>query len=133
MNKLKQIGLTALVGTLASVSAAQAGAVSVGGTMELSWTNLPEHKVTGQQMGRKKNITFSGAGEFSNGWTYGITHVMNDTFTGQSSSSMNLNMGGIFTVAYDSGTGGYGANSVDNVVPTAWEEIDYGFQQVLLM
>jgi hypothetical protein len=39
---------------------------------------------------------------------------------------MNLNMGGIATLAYDSGTGGYGANAVDNVVPTAWEEIDYG-------
>jgi len=39
---------------------------------------------------------------------------------------MNINMGGIATLAYDSGTGGYGANAVDNVVPTAWEEIDYG-------
>ena len=35
-------------------------------------------------------------------------------------------MGGIATLAYDSGTGGYGANAVDNIVPTAWEEIDYG-------
>jgi len=39
---------------------------------------------------------------------------------------MNINMGGIATLAYDSGTGGYGANAVDNIVPTAWEEIDYG-------
>jgi hypothetical protein len=35
-------------------------------------------------------------------------------------------MGGIATLAYDSGTGGYGANAVDNIVPTAWEEVDYG-------
>jgi hypothetical protein len=40
---------------------------------------------------------------------------------------MNINMGGIATLAFDSGTGGYGANAVDNIVPTAWEEIDYGF------
>ena len=46
---------------------------------------------------------------------------------GLSSASMNINMGGIATLAYDSGTGGYGANAVDNIVPTAWEEIDYGF------
>ncbi len=45
---------------------------------------------------------------------------------GLSSASMNINMGGIATLAYDSGTGGYGANAVDNIVPTAWEEIDYG-------
>jgi hypothetical protein len=39
---------------------------------------------------------------------------------------MNINMGGIATLAYDAGTGGYGANTVDNIVPIAWEEIDYG-------
>ena len=127
MNKLKKVGLTALAGTLVSMSAAQAGAVSVGGTAELSWTKLAEHKVTGQQLGQKKNISFSGSGEFANGWTFGVFHAMTDAMDGLSSSSMNLNMGGIATLAYDSGTGGYGANAVDNVVPIAWEEIDYGF------
>lgn len=52
---------------------------------------------------------------------------MNDGFSGLSSASMSINMGGIATLTYDSGTGGTGANSVDNIVPTAWEEIDYGF------
>ena len=127
MNKLKKTGLTALAGTLVALSAAQAGGVSVNGTMELSYTKLDSKKVTGNPLGQKKNITFSGGGEFSNGWTYGITHVQNDGMSGMSSSSMNINMGGIITIAYDSGTGGYGANTVDNVVPTAWEEIDYGF------
>jgi len=46
--------------------------------------------------------------------------------SGLSSSSMNINMGGIATLAYDSGTGSYGANAVDNIIPIAWEEIDYG-------
>ena len=82
--------------------------------------------VTGHPLGTKKNISFSGGGEFANGWTYGILHVQNDGMSGLSSSSMNINMGGIATLAYDAGTGGYGANSVDNIVPTAWEEIDYG-------
>jgi hypothetical protein len=36
-------------------------------------------------------------------------------------------MGGIATLTYDSGAGGTGANAVDNIVPTAWEEVDYGF------
>jgi len=36
-------------------------------------------------------------------------------------------MGGIATLTYDSGGGGTGANAVDNIIPTAWEEIDYGF------
>jgi hypothetical protein len=36
-------------------------------------------------------------------------------------------MGGIATLTYDSGGGGTGANAVDNIIPTAWEEVDYGF------
>ncbi|MDP6772402.1 MAG: hypothetical protein QF704_16975, partial [Anaerolineales bacterium] len=129
MSKLKTLGLSALAGTLVSLSAAQAGGVSVGGTMEITYTKLDDASVTGHPLGTKKNITFSGGGEFANGWTFGILHVQNDGMSGLSSSSMNINMGGIATLAYDSGTGGYGANAVDNIVPTAWEEIDYGLSR----
>jgi len=127
MNKLKNIGISALAGTLVSLSAAQAGGVSVTGTWELSYTNLNHEKVTGHKYGMKKNIAFGASGDVSDGggvtWatTIGGTDAM-----GLSSASMNINMGGIATLAYDSGTGGYGANAVDNIVPTAWEEIDYG-------
>jgi hypothetical protein len=127
MNKLKHIGLSALAGSLVSLSAAQAGGVSVNGAMEISYTNLDATEVTGNKLGQKKNISFTGSGEFSNGWTYGVMHAQTDGMDGLSSSSMNINMGGIVSLAYDSGTGSYGANAVDNIVPTAWEEIDYGF------
>jgi hypothetical protein len=126
MYKLKTIGLSALAGTLMSLSAAQAGGVTVGGTMEVTYTALDQDEIEGTKIGTKKNISFSGGGEFANGWSYGIYHAQNDAMSGLSSSSMNINMGGIATLAYDSGTGSYGANAVDNIVPTAWEEIDYG-------
>jgi|KNS12250_BmetaT_FD_k123_254581_2 hypothetical protein len=128
MNKLKNIGISALAGSLVSLSAAQAGGVSVSGSWELSYTNLNHEKVTGNKLGMNKNISFGASGDVSDGgavtWatTIGGTDAM-----GLSSASMNINMGGIATLAYDSGTGGYGANAVDNIVPTAWEEIDYGF------
>jgi len=127
MNKLKSIGISALAGTLVSLSAAEAGGVGVSGTWELSYTNLNHEKVTGNKLGMKKNISFTSSGDVSDGGavTWGSTVAMSDT-VGLSSASMNINMGGIATLAYDSGTGGYGANAVDNVVPTAWEEIDYG-------
>ena len=127
MNKLKNIGISALAGTLVSLSAAQAGGVSVTGSWELSYTQLSHSEVTGNPLGMKKNIAFGASGDVSDGggvtWatTIGGTDAM-----GLSSASMNINMGGIATLAYDSGTGGYGANAVDNIVPTAWEEIDYG-------
>ena len=127
MDKLKTIGISALAGTLVSLSAAQAGGVSVSGSWELSYTNLNKEKVTGNKLGMNKNITFGSSGDITDGGgvTWATTVAMSDA-GGLSSASMNINMGGIATLAYDSGTGGYGANAVDNIVPTAWEEIDYG-------
>ena len=127
MNKLKNIGISALAGTLVSLSVAQAGGVSVSGNMELSYVNLNHEKTTGQKLGMNKNLSFGSSGDVTDGGgvTWTSTVVMGDTVN-LSSASMSLNMGGIATLAYDSGTGGYGANAVDNIVPTAWEEIDYG-------
>jgi len=39
---------------------------------------------------------------------------------------MTIGMGALGSVSYDSGTGGYGLNAIDNVVPIAFEEADYG-------
>ena len=76
----------------------------------------------------KKNISFGAGGDLSDGGavTWSSFVGLSDAF-GFTSGSVAINMGGIATLAYDSGTGGYGANAVDNIVPTAWEEVDYGF------
>jgi hypothetical protein len=128
MNKLKNIGISALAGTLVSLSAAQAGEVSVSGAYELSYTNLDHEKVSGNKLGVKKNISFGASGDLSDGGgvTWASNIAMTDAF-GLSSASIAINMGGIATLTYDSGGGGTGANAVDNIIPTAWEEVDYGF------
>ena len=104
MNKLKNIGISALAGTLVSLSAAQAGGVSVSGAMELSYTMLDHDEVTGNPLGMKKNISFGGSGDLSDGggvtWAYGVG--MTDAF-GLSSATMSINMGGIATLTYDPG------------------------------
>jgi hypothetical protein len=127
MNKLKNVGISALAGSLISLSAAEAGGVSVSGSWELRYTNLNHEKVTGNKLGMNKNLSFGASGDVSDGGgvTWATTIGGSDAL-GLSSASMNINMLGIATLAYDSGTGGYGANAVDNIVPTAWEEIDYG-------
>jgi len=127
MNKLKNVGISALAGTLVSLSAAQAGGVSVSGSYELSYTNLNHTKTTGNKIGVNKNISFGAGGDLSDGGavTWSTNVAMTDAF-GLSSASMAINMGGIATLTYDSGGGGTGANAVDNIVPTAWEEVDYG-------
>jgi len=127
MNKLRKIGITALAGSLASVSAAQAGSMAVSGSAELTWIGQDADEVTGNPIGQKKNLSFSGSGELDNGWTFGVMHAMNDAMSGLSSSNVTLTMGSLGTIAFDAGTGGYGGTAVDNVVPTAWEEADDGF------
>jgi len=125
---LKNIGISALAGTLVSLSAAQAGGVSVSGVYELSYTQLDHDEVSGNKLGVKKNISFGAGGDLSDGG--GVTWASNIGWTDTadlSSASIAINMGGIATLTYDSGGGGTGANAVDNIVPTAWEEVDYGF------
>ena len=128
MSKLKNIGISALAGTLVSLSAAQAGGVSVSGSYELSYTNLDHDEVSGNKLGVKKNLSFGAGGDLSDGG--GVTWSSNIGWSDGadlSSASIAINMGGIATLTYDSGGGGTGANAVDNIVPTAWEEVDYGF------
>ena len=128
MNKLKNIGISALAGTLVSLSAAQAGGVSVTGSYELTYTQLDHDEVSGNKLGVNKNLAFGASGDISDGG--GVTWSSNIGWSDGadlSSASLAINMGGIATLTYDSGGGGTGANAVDNIVPTAWEEIDYGF------
>jgi outer membrane protein OmpU len=126
MNNLKKIGLSALAGTLASLSAAQAGEMAVSGSAELSYVQRDNDEITGNPIGMNKNISFSGSGELDNGWTVGVMHAMSDAM-GHSSSSLSIGMGALGTLAVDSGTGGYGLSAMDNVVPIAFEEADAGF------
>ena len=120
--------MSALAGALVSLSAAQAGGVSVSGNWELSYTNLDNDEVTGNKLGMNKNISFGASGDITSGggvtWTSSIAAT---DALGLSSAYMTLNFGDIMTMTYDSGDGSWGANAVDNIVPTAWEEIDAGF------
>ena len=125
MNKLRTIGISALAGSLAAFSA-QAFEASVSGGAEITVTHLGGSDVTGNPIGARKNITISGSGELDNGWGISVFHALGDTHA-YSSSVYSFDMGSLGTLSIDSGSGGHGAASIDNVVPTAYEEADYGF------
>ncbi len=57
MNKLTKIGASALCGSLAAVSAAHAGSMSVTGGATVTYTQL-EGKVTGNPLGMASALTF---------------------------------------------------------------------------
>ena len=125
MNKLRTIGISALAGSLAAFSA-QAFEASVSGGAEITISHQGGSDVTGNPIGARKNITVSGSGELDNGWGISIFHALGDTHA-YSSSVYSFDMGSIGTVSLDSGSGGHGAAAIDNIVPTAYEEADYGF------
>ena len=130
MNNLKKIGLSALAGTLASLSA-QAGELTVTGSAEVSYVQRDGDEVTGNPIGMNKNIAFAGSGELDNGWTVSISQGTDDAF-GFSSASVTIGMGSLGTIIVDGGTGADIGNALDNVVPTAFEEADAGFSTGLV-
>jgi len=72
MNKLTKVGCSALCGSLAAISAANAGDLTVTGAAHLTWTSI-ENDTTGNPIGMQSNLTFKGSGELDNGWTWGLT------------------------------------------------------------
>jgi outer membrane protein OmpU len=125
MNGIKKIGITALAGTLASVSAAQAGSLSVSGSAALTYVQKDNTEITGNPIGMSKDITFNGSGELDNGWTVSVMHDLTDA-AAWASSSLTIGMGSLGTIVVDQGTGADYGSALDNVVPMAFEEADAG-------
>ena len=79
MNKLTKVGLSALCGSLAAVSSANAGDMTVTGGVDMSWVTLDGgSSTTGNPIGMGSNLTFKGSGELDNGWTFDYTVAQNE-------------------------------------------------------
>ena len=131
MDNLKKIGLSALAGTLACLSA-QAGEMSVTGSAEVSYVQRDGDEVTGNPIGMNKNIGFAGSGELDNGWTVSVSQTTTDAF-GFSSGSLTIGMGSLGTIIVDQDSGADIGSALDNVVPTAFEEADAGMATGLVL
>ena len=125
MDKLKRIGITALAGTLASLSVAEAGSMAVTGSAALTYVQRDSDEITGNPIGMSKDLTFKGSGELDNGWTVSVMHDLTDA-AAWASSSITIGMGSLGTIIVDQGTGADFGSALDNVVPQAFEEADAG-------
>ena len=130
MNNLKKIGLSALAGTLASLSA-QAGEMTVTGSAEVSYVQRDTDEITGNPIGMYKNLGFAGSGELDNGWTVSISQATTDAMA-FSSAALTIGMGSLGTIVVDNGSGADFGSALDNVVPIAFEEADAGFSTGLV-
>jgi len=119
MNKITKLGVSALCGTLAAVSAANAGSMSVAGSANATWTSK-DGSVNGNPLGMSTGLTFTGSGELDNGnaFTVNIAHDDQNTY---SASDIAVDVAGIGTIKLDQG-GGTGMDRLDDKMPTAWEE-----------
>ena len=66
MNKVTKLGVSALCGSLAAVSAANAGDLSVSGGVDMSWISMDDEQ-TGNPIGIGSNYSLKGSGELDNG------------------------------------------------------------------
>jgi len=123
MNKLTKVGCSALCGSLAAISAANAGDLSVTGSAHLTYVSLggAGDTTTGNPIGMQSNVTFKGSGELDNGWTFALSIADGDGGA-YSSSNIDIVMGGFGSLNFDQGDSGNGIAAYDNVMPTAWEE-----------
>jgi hypothetical protein len=117
MNKLTKIGVSALCGSLAAVSAAQAGSMSVTGGATVTHTSNSK-AVTGNPLGLASALTFSGSGELDNGNAVTTTVALNDG-AAWSAAQVTWDVAGIGKFSFDHG-GGTGLDRLDDEMPNAW-------------
>ena len=120
MDNLKKVGLTALAGSLAAVSA-NAAEMSVSGATLLTYTSEDGTEVTGNPFGMKTNLSFTASGDV-NGMTVSYMQASKDQFAGMSSARLSIDMGDLGVLAFDQGSGS-GLATIDDKTPTAAEEI----------
>jgi len=122
MNKLNKLGITALCGSLAAISSANAGDLTVTGGADMTWMSKDD-AVVGNPIGIGSNLTFSGSGELDNGWNVALS-VANANGNAYSNTNVTIGIPGVGDVRIDQGVSGTGIQRMDDMTPSVWEEAD---------
>ena len=119
MTNIKKIGLSALAGALAMTSA-HAGALSVTGSMEVTYTKGGgTSQNTGNPLGMANDISFTASGELDNGVTVAYSKAITDAHGFDDSELVFGNiLGGTLAMT----STGEPIGGIDDVTPTAFEE-----------
>jgi outer membrane protein OmpU len=122
MNKLSKLGVSALCGSLAAISAANAGDLTATGGATVTWLS-EEGAVTGNPIGMASAVSFKGSGELDNGWNVALTIGGNDAGA-YSASNIVITLPGMGDVRIDQGASGTGIARMDDMTPSVYEEAD---------
>ena len=110
-----------MCGSLAAVSAADAGEMTVTGSAHLTYTTVSK-STTGQPLGMKTNLSFVGSGELDGGQAIGVTIAHNDQ-AAFSSANISLTTNNLGTWKLSMAEGGNGIGGYDDNMPRAVEEV----------
>ncbi len=121
-NKLTKIGLSALCGSLAAVTAVNSGELAVTGGATMTHTS-EAGATSGNPLGMASSVTFTGNGELDNGTTFKAVFAATDQ-DAYSSGSIALTFPSMGSLTLSQADGGGGIDQFDDAMPTAWEETD---------
>ena len=126
MNNFKKIGLTALAGSLVTLGSANAGEMSVSGSINTTLKFGKGGGNTGRTIGTDRDVTFSGGGELDNGTTFSVSTVTVDSLAiSASTTTITTPTLGSFSMGTSNGSASY---MYDEEVPQAYEQVSDGKQ-----
>jgi outer membrane protein OmpU len=124
MTNLKKIGLTALAGTLAATTFAQAGELTVGGTARMEYQSTTTETAalgnsSADTFAQNGTVVFSGTGEMDNGHT--VSYMQALAGGSLTSQSVAVDMGDMGTVSMAS-LNMAGIGTIQDMVPNGGEQ-----------
>jgi outer membrane protein OmpU len=125
MTNLKKIGLTALAGTLAATTFAQAGDLSASGTARMEYssneTTTGGVSTSGDSFLQNTTISFTGSGEMDNGWNVSYLQAITGSDKSITSNNVVVDMGdsGVLSMATHNKAG---IGTISSKVPNGGEE-----------
>ena len=126
---IKKIGLTALAGSLVATSA-MAGEMTISGGAKLSYVTKGGNDAAATDVASgfamDQEMTATGSGELDNGMTVSVSHALGTGGSGSTTSTLTLDMGDMGSLSYSDADQGAGVASIDDVMPTVYEEADDG-------
>ena len=120
MKNITKVGLSALAGALA-VTSANAGEMSMSGSMEASYTKGSGYLTTGNPLGMDKELSVTGSGELDDGTTVSYKQTITDAMAFNDSELVFGNVLGTTASVAMTSTGSP-ISAIDDVTPTAFEE-----------
>ena len=125
MNNFKKIGVSALAGSLAMVSANAIEYTMTGGMVATYSQATGAASTTGDSgsgIGTATDLSFNASGELDNGFTVAYFMGINtDSALSNSSSQMTIGMGSLGSLHLNN-VGGSKANAIDDITPNAYNE-----------